>query len=62
MLLMRLELCGDDQGRVEGFLEKPKTDAEMNMVASSPEWIDSRGIPSHGRDLPGQHGHLSLQS
>jgi glucose-1-phosphate adenylyltransferase len=42
---------GDENGRVEGFLEKPKTDAEMNMVASSPEWIDSQGIPSQGRDL-----------
>jgi len=42
---------GDESGRVEGFLEKPQTDAEMNMVASTPQWIDARGIPSRGRDL-----------
>ncbi len=42
---------GDESGRVEGFLEKPQTEAEMNMVAMSPQWIDARGIPSKGRDL-----------
>ncbi|MGC4002023.1 MAG: glucose-1-phosphate adenylyltransferase [Pirellulales bacterium] len=42
---------GDDSGRVTGFLEKPQTDAEMNMVNTQPEWIDARGIPSQGRDL-----------
>jgi glucose-1-phosphate adenylyltransferase len=36
---------------VEGFLEKPKTDPEMDMVKTAPEWIDSHGIPSRGRDL-----------
>ncbi len=41
----------DETGRVQGFLEKPKTPAEMDMVKMSPEWIDSRGIPSRGRDL-----------
>jgi len=40
----------DDQGRVQGFLEKPQTDAEMDMVRTDPKWIDSRGIPSRGRD------------
>ena len=40
----------DDSGRVTGFLEKPATDEEINMVATSPEWIDARGIPSQGRD------------
>ena len=40
----------DDSGRVTGFLEKPKTDEEINMVATSPAWIDARGIPSQGRD------------
>ncbi len=38
-------------GRVLGFLEKPKTDAEMNMVHTDPQWIESRGVPSNGRDL-----------
>ncbi|MDX1962692.1 MAG: glucose-1-phosphate adenylyltransferase [Pirellulales bacterium] len=42
---------GDDNGRVEGFLEKPKTEAEMNMVMTPSHVIDARGIPSRGRDL-----------
>lgn len=41
----------DDSGRVQGFLEKPKTDREMDMVKTAPEWIDARGIRSNGRDL-----------
>ncbi len=45
--IMRL---GDD-GRVLGFLEKPQTDKEMDIVRMEPSWIDSRGIPSKGRDL-----------
>lgn len=45
--IMRL----DDDGRVRGFLEKPQTEQEMNMVRTEPSWIDARGIASHGRDL-----------
>jgi glucose-1-phosphate adenylyltransferase len=41
----------DDAGRVQGFLEKPKTAAECDMVKTAPEWIDSHGIASRGRDL-----------
>ncbi|MFO0885596.1 MAG: glucose-1-phosphate adenylyltransferase [Pirellulales bacterium] len=40
---------GDD-GRVVGFLEKPKTDKEIDLVRMDPAWIDARGIPSQGRD------------
>jgi glucose-1-phosphate adenylyltransferase len=40
----------DDDGRVEGFLEKPKTDEEIDLVKMDPRWIDKRGIPSKGRD------------
>lgn len=40
----------DDSGRVVGFLEKPKTQAEVDMVRTEPAWIDARGIPSRGRD------------
>ena len=40
----------DDTGRVTGFLEKPKTEDEINMVSTAPSWIDARGIPSQGRD------------
>jgi glucose-1-phosphate adenylyltransferase len=44
--IMRL----DDSGRVTGFLEKPKTDAELALVRTDPAWIDARGIASRGRD------------
>jgi glucose-1-phosphate adenylyltransferase len=40
----------DDDGRVQGFLEKPQTDEEINLVRTEPEWIDARGVASHGRD------------
>ncbi len=41
----------DDSGRVEGFLEKPKSDEEIDRhVRTDPKWIDARGIKSHGRD------------
>ena len=40
----------DDSGRVVGFLEKPKTDEEINLVRTDPAWIDKRGLQSHGRD------------
>lgn len=39
-----------DSGRVQGFLEKPQTDDEMDIVRMDPAWIDARGIPSRGRD------------
>lgn len=44
--IMRL----DDSGRVEGFLEKPTTEEELNHVATDPAWIDAQGIQSNGRD------------
>lgn len=40
----------DDSGRVVGFLEKPKTEADLSLVRTDPAWIDARGIPSRGRD------------
>ena len=47
MGIMRL----DDSGRVAGFLEKPQTHKEMDIVRMDPAWIDACGIPSRGRDL-----------
>lgn len=44
--IMRL----DDAGRVQGFLEKPQTDKDMDIVKTDPAWIDARGIESRGRD------------
>jgi glucose-1-phosphate adenylyltransferase len=40
----------DDRGRVVGFLEKPKTEDELKMVRTDPQWIDARGVESRGRD------------
>lgn len=40
----------DDSGRVLGFLEKPQTDREIDMVRTPPDWIDAHGIESRGRD------------
>ncbi len=40
----------DEQGRVHGFLEKPKSDREIDMVAMNPRWLEERGILSRGRD------------
>jgi len=44
--IMRL----DDTGRVVGFLEKPQTDEEIDMVRMEPHWIEQQGIECHGRD------------
>jgi glucose-1-phosphate adenylyltransferase len=40
----------DPSGRVVGFLEKPKTDRELNDVAMDPKWLEERGIKSDGRE------------
>lgn len=40
----------DNTGRVQGFLEKPQTDAEIDMVRTDPQWIENRGIAARGRD------------
>ncbi len=40
----------DESGRVEGFLEKPQTDEEIDLVAMDPAWLDAQAIDSRGRD------------
>ena len=50
--IMRL----DDDGRVGGFLEKPQTRSELDMMRTAPEWIERRGIPSAGRSLMASMG------
>lgn len=40
----------DDDGRVTGFLEKPQTEDEINLVSMDPAWIDKNGVESKGRD------------
>lgn len=44
--IMRL----DDHGRVIGFLEKPKTDEELNHVRTPMEWIEQQGVAADGRE------------
>ncbi|MCA9199498.1 MAG: glucose-1-phosphate adenylyltransferase [Planctomycetales bacterium] len=39
-----------EQGRVTGFVEKPKTQELLDSVAMAPSWIDQHGIDSKGRD------------
>lgn len=46
----------DDSGRVQGFLEKPQTQPEKDMMRTDPAWIDARGIPSNGRSLVASMG------
>jgi glucose-1-phosphate adenylyltransferase len=40
----------DESGRVVGFLEKPKVEADVELVRTDPAWIDARGVESRGRD------------
>ncbi len=40
----------DETGRVVGFLEKPKTKQELDLVRMDPKWLEERGIASNGRD------------
>jgi glucose-1-phosphate adenylyltransferase len=46
MGIMRL----DDSGRVVGFLEKPQTKQDLDLVRTDPAWLDAHGIASRGRD------------
>ncbi len=38
-----------DEGRVVGFVEKPKTEEEVSPYFTPPEWTAQRGIKSEGR-------------
>ena len=44
--IMRLS----DTGRVEGFVEKPQTENELNAFRTAGSWIDDRGLNSQGRE------------
>jgi glucose-1-phosphate adenylyltransferase len=39
----------DATGRVVGFLEKPQTKEDLDLVRTDPAWIDAQGIASRGR-------------
>lgn len=40
----------DDSGKVNGFVEKPQTDEEIEAVSTDLEWIKSKGVDPKGRD------------
>lgn len=44
--IMRLS----DSGRVEGFVEKPQTPEDLELVRTDASWIDARGVESRGRE------------
>ena len=46
----------DDKGRVEGFLEKPKTEQELKLVRTDPAWMKDQGIDSKGREYVASMG------
>ena len=39
----------EDDGRVAGFVEKPKTDEQLRPVEKPPEWLERRGLTGGGR-------------
>lgn len=41
----------DEQGRVVGFVEKPKTEQEAAPMRTPVEWIERRGIQAKGRQF-----------
>jgi glucose-1-phosphate adenylyltransferase len=41
----------DGTGRVQGFIEKPQTEEQLAPFLTDPQWIDSHGIESGGRDV-----------
>ena len=55
--IMRL----NDSGRVEGFLEKPQTEEEIDFVRTDPAWIDAHGLESRGRDCLASMGIYLFQ-
>ncbi len=44
--IMRLS----DSGRVLGFVEKPESDDDLELVRTDSEWIEAKGIPCEGRE------------
>lgn len=46
----------DESGRINGFVEKPTTDAQLDEVAMDPAWIDSLGVTANGRECMASMG------
>ena len=49
-------------GQVIDFEEKPKTPEKLNRVRTDPNWLEKLGLQAARPALPGQHGHLPVQS
>ena len=49
-------------GRVHDFEEKPKTPEKLERVRTDPNLAGAAGLESRRPALPGQHGHLPVQS
>jgi glucose-1-phosphate adenylyltransferase len=50
--IMRL----DDSGRVSGFVEKPKTEPDLEAMRTPTDWLERRGIASRGRNYMASMG------
>jgi glucose-1-phosphate adenylyltransferase len=40
----------DESGQVQGFVEKPQSNEEIDSVSMSPEWFAKQGFEAKGRD------------
>jgi glucose-1-phosphate adenylyltransferase len=40
----------DASGRVTGFLEKPQSDHEIDMIKMDPKWLEAQGLQPKGRE------------
>ena len=49
-------------GRVIDFEEKPKTPEKLDRVRTDPSWLERLGHQGRRAAVPGQHGHLPVQS
>jgi glucose-1-phosphate adenylyltransferase len=41
----------DDSGRVVGFVEKPKTDAQLGPLRTPAAWLERQGVAARGREF-----------
>jgi glucose-1-phosphate adenylyltransferase len=46
----------DEQGRIVGFVEKPKSREQLPPLRTDDHWIESRGVPCQGRNYMASMG------
>ena len=49
-----------ETGRISGFVEKPKRDADSDPFRLAPGWLDHYGIPANGRNYLANMGFTFL--